>query len=133
MLKKCYDYSYHRDPKAFRVNELADHAYFIPHESLETLKCAREESGLFYSLNGTWKFLWKPSIYYMDDFYMEGFDDTEFEEITVPEIWQMHGADQIQYSTSPYPFIFDPPNVPEKNPVAAYTKEFDYTVKEGKR
>ncbi len=133
MLKKCFEYSYHCDPTVFRVNELTDHAYFIPYESTESVRKKREESALFYSLNGKWKFQWKPSIYYMDDFYINDFDDTNFEEIIVPENWQLHGADYIQYQSSPYPFIVDLPNVPIKNPVAAYCKEFDFSLKEGKR
>ncbi len=133
MEKECFAYSYHQDPKAFRVNELADHAYFIPYESGEAVRSPRENSAYFYPLNGVWKFCWKPSIYDMNDFYVDGFDDSEFEKITVPETWQLHGKDYTQYQSSPYPFPFDPPYVPEKNPAAAYCKEFDFTIKEGKR
>lgn len=133
MEKECFAYSYHRDPKAFRVNELADHAYFIPYDSSEMVRSPREKSSYFYLLNGVWKFCYKPSIYDMDDFYVNGFDDSEFEEVTVPENWQLHGKDYAQYQSSPYTFTFDPPNVPEKNPAAAYSKEFDFSRKEGKR
>lgn len=133
MLKKCYEYDCHQNSEVFRVNEIADRAYFIPYEKPEKASLPREESGLFYSLNGTWKFQWKKSVYHMDDFYMKSYDDSGFREITVPENWQMHGEDYIQYQSSPYTFVYDAPNIPEKNPVAAYSREFDFSVKEGKR
>ena len=69
----------------------------------------------------------------MDDFYKVGYDDSAFETISVPENWQLHGADQAQYQSSPYPFIFDPPRVPGKNPAAAYIRDFDIPVKPEKR
>lgn len=132
-MKTILEYSYHRDPKQFRVNEMPDHAYFIPFESAEKAKETRESSPYFHSLNGTWHFLWKPSLYEMDDFYINGFDLSDFEELSIPENWQLHGKDYAQYQTSPYPFIFDPPNVPEKNPCAAYVKDFDLQIAAGKR
>ena len=133
MEKEPFAYSYHRDPKAFRINELADHAYFIPFESMEAVRSPREKSAYFYPLNGMWKFCWKPSLYDMDDFYVNGFDDSDFEEVSVPENWQLHGKDYAQYQSSPYTFTYDPPHVPEKNPAAAYCKEFDFSIKDGKR
>ncbi|MBQ2734578.1 MAG: DUF4981 domain-containing protein, partial [Clostridia bacterium] len=132
-MKTILEYSYHRDPSSFRVNELPDHAYFIPFESAETAKNARESSPYFHSLCGNWRFLWKASLYDMDDFYKIGADLSEFESLSVPENWQMHGKDYAQYQTSPYPFLFDPPNVPEKNPCAAYVKDFELSHKEDKR
>ena len=101
MEKEAFAYSYDRDPKAFRINELADHAYFIPFESMEAVRSPREKSAYFYPLNGMWKFCWKPSLYDMDDFYVNGFDDSDFEEVSVPENWQLHGKDYAQYQSSP--------------------------------
>ena len=125
--------TFHQDPRQFRVGELPDRAYFIPYTEGEIIGKTRETSKLFHSLNGAWRFLWKPSLYQMDDFYKAGYDASAFETISVPENWQLHGADQAQYQSSPYPFIFDPPRVPEKNPAAAYIRDFDIPVKPGKR
>lgn len=125
--------SYHQDPQAFRVGELDPHAYFIPFEREEACLGAREESRFFTLLNGSWRFRYRPSLYQMEDFFAPDYDLSAFEEITVPEVWQCHGADGAQYLTSPYPFVFDPPFVPEKNPCAAYVKEFAYSPVVGKR
>lgn len=132
-MKTILDYQFHKDPAVVRVNELPDHAYFIPFESPEKLCLEREASAFFHSLNGAWKFLWKPSLYDMEDFYKAGFDVAGFETITVPETWHMHDKDCAQYYNVPYPFHADPPHIPETNPCAAYVKDFDAAPVAGKR
>ncbi len=125
--------AYHKDPKTVRVNELPDHAYFIPFDTAAATRGAREDSPFFRSLCGNWRFQYFPSVYEMAAFYTEGHPLDAFCDVTVPECWQAHGADYAQYQSSPYPFINDPPRVPEKNPVAAYVKDFDMTPVQGKR
>lgn len=132
-MKTLLDYTYHRDPKCFRLGELPTRAYFIPFGRPEQLGEPRENSAFFHSLGGDWRFLWKPSLYDMEDFYKESADLSEFETVSLPETWQAHGKDYIQYQSSPYPFLFDPPNVPEKNPCAAYVKDFKIHPTSGKR
>ena len=46
--------SFHRDPKAFRINETAGHSYFIPFANPEDTANAREESAFFTPLCGSW-------------------------------------------------------------------------------
>ena len=124
---------YHRDPSAFRVNELAPHAYFIPYESEEASVLPRERSAYFTDLNGEWDFKYYPSIYDAEEFYTEWSSEEGFSPVSVPEVWQTHGVDGAQYQTSPYTFIFDPPHVPEKDPCGAYVKRFSLSPTEGKR
>lgn len=133
MVKKWFDDSFYRNPEIFRVNELADHAYFIPFYNPDKAGNPREESEAFYSLNGKWKFHWEPSVYQMENFTEKDYNFDGFDDVNVPENWQLHGADRAQYQSSPYTFIFDPPYIPEKNPVAAYCREFDFSFKEDKR
>lgn len=133
MLEQWFDDSFYRNPRIFRVNELVDHAYFIPFPDQDKAGNPREESEAFLSLNGTWRFRWEPSIYQMEDFTGEDCPLEGFSEVEVPENWQLHGADRAQYQSSPYTFLFDPPNVPEKNPAAAYCRDFHVSLKEGKR
>jgi len=132
-LKKWFAYTQHREPRCFREGEMPDHAYFIPFECAEKLGFPREQSAYFHLLNGEWLYHWEPSLYDMDDFYRDGADLSTFEKISVPEVWQTHGRDYIQYQSSPYPFMFDPPHVPEKNPCAAYVKDFEWHRAAGKR
>ena len=132
-MKDVLSRSYHSDPQVFRVNELADHAYFIPFASKDQTKKSRENSPYFHSLCGDWQFLWRPSLYDMEDFTADGFPLSGFDTVTVPECWQAHGKDYTQYQSSPYPFLNDPPHVPQKNPCAAYVKDFDISIEQGKR
>jgi len=127
------DYKLHADPGAFSVNEMPYRSYFIPLPNLSQAALPREETDFFTLLNGEWKFRYVSSLYEMDDFYKNDYDDSAFGTVQVPENWQTHGVDYAQYQSSPYPFHFNPPFVPEKNPAAAYVREFDYAPKASKR
>ena len=131
-MKHVYELSLHEEPDVFRFNELNQRAYFVPFEREDLCALERERSAFFHCLCGQWKFLYRPSVFDMPDFFEEGFDDSAFEEVSVPEVWQTHGIGGAQYLTSPYPFIFDPPHVPKKNPCAAYVREFELKLHEGK-
>ena len=132
-MKSIAELSFHQDPKVFRVNELPSRAYFIPFENEKKTRCPREESSFFFSLCGEWAFSYRSSIYDMEDFFASDFDCSSFERVSVPENWQLHGADQAQYLTSPFAFPFEPPRIPEKNPCAAYAKEFDFSPADHKK
>lgn len=132
-MKFCLMHPYHRNSNIIRLNELKDHAYFTPYATEEQSRHPREMSDRFFPLCGEWKFHYQASIYDMPDFYEEGFDDSVFEPVQVPETWQAHGVDSAQYITSPYPFLFDPPHVPEKIPTAAYVREFDFDPSSDRR
>ena len=131
-MNRLTDLTYHLDPSAVAVGELPPHAYFIPYPiHADTRK--RQDSPYFHMLCGTWLFRYAPSLYDMDDFHLPTADLTAFAPITVPEVWQTHGADRAAYLTSPYPFLFDPPHVPAENPCGAYVKDFDFDPQPGKR
>ena len=125
--------NYHRDPRTVRVNELPNHAYFIPFDKAENCRLAREESPFFHTLCGEWKFRHYASYYEVEDFFSADACLEGFKSVSVPECWQTHGEDYIQYLASPYPFISDPPNIPEQIPCAAYAKDFDISVTPKKR
>lgn len=121
---KIHELSLHKDPRVFNFNELPYRSYFIPFESREKTGQKREDSAFFTSLSGKWRFKYAESAYDMQDFVEENADLSDFETVMLPEMWQLHGKDMLQYQTSPYPFIFNPPAPPAKNPCAAYVKNF---------
>lgn len=131
-MKHLTDLTYHLDPAAVAVGELTPHAYFIPHP-VGTNARKREDSPFFHTLCGTWLFRYAPSLYDMEDFHLPDAPLDGFAPISVPEVWQTHGADRAAYLTSPYPFLFDPPHVPAQNPCGAYVKDFDFNPTPGKR
>jgi beta-galactosidase len=129
---KIHELTLHKDPRIFNLNELDYRSYFIPFESEEATLKSRESSAYYTSLCGEWLFRYVDSAFDMPDFVSSGADLSGFESVTVPEVWQAHGRDYLQYQTSPYPFIFNPPYPPTKNPCAAYVKNFNISKKENK-
>lgn len=129
---KLHELSLHKDPRIFNYNELAYRSYFVPFESQEKTAQKREDSAYFTSLCGSWLFKYAESVYDMQDFITEEADLSDFEAVALPEIWQLHGKDYLQYQTSPYPFVYNPPAPPAKNPCAGYVKNFNISKKENK-
>ncbi|MBO5415076.1 MAG: DUF4981 domain-containing protein [Clostridia bacterium] len=120
----------HRKPEIFNLNELPYRSYFTPYEAKEKTASPREESAFFHSLCGEWQFKYAESAYELEDFTDGSLVGAK--SVTVPENWQLHGEDRAQYQTSPYPFIFNPPYPPAKNPCAAYVKNFDISLNKSK-
>ncbi len=98
-------------------------AYYIPFDDTQDFSFAEEildrsASNRFISLDGLWNIreYKKP----------EDVDLTvaPVAEIPVPSCVQLHGYDQIQYTNVRYPFPFDPPHVPAKNPTYHYRRTF---------
>ena len=129
---KPYELDLHKNPKAYSVGELEYRSYFIPFESEEKINEKREKSAYFTSLSGEWLFKYEKSGYDMRDFVFAGDDLSAFQTVSIPEVWQTHGDDCAQYQTSPYPFVYNPPSPPTKNPCAAYVKDFNISKKTDK-
>ncbi len=130
---KIYELSLHKDPKVFALNELEYRSYYVPFENQEKCGEKRENSAFFTSLCGEWLFKHAKTAYDMQDFIDENTDISDFKKINVPECWQTHGDDYLQYQTSPYPFVFNPPYPPIKNPCAGYVKNFNISPNPNKK
>ena len=126
---------YFNDPKITRVGDRGDVAYLIPYQSEECARTFRREaSDRYFCLNGEWDFHFYPSALDADEhFYRIDFDTSCFDKIPVPSVWQMHGYEPPIYLTSPYPFPFDPPNVPYANPMGCYSRMYELDKKDGKK
>lgn len=46
---------------------------------------------------------------------------------TGPSCWQLYGYDSPNYTNINYPYPFDPPYVPDINPLGIYERDFEYT------
>ena len=116
----------HENPKTLHVNTLPMRAYCIPFQDEQTaLRGDREASSRMTLLNGTWDFAYYPAYAAMPD--TVAYSD----RIAVPSVWQTQGYDRNQYTNVRYPFPFDPPYVPEDNPVGAYRRTFTLQKREG--
>ena len=113
-------------------NTMPPRAYYIPaSKRTDTLIEHREDSDRIQMLKGKWKFKYYDCIYDLKEaFYELNYDDSVFDELPVPGVWQMYGYDAHQYTNIRYPFPFDPPYVPYQNPCGAYLHEFDYHSEE---
>ena len=121
------------DPRVCGINKEPPRATFIPHPNRESaLKSDFYESPWKISLNGKWKFkLVKNPYSAPKEFYEIDFDDSDWDEISVPSNWQMEGYDKPIYVNVRYPFPANPPYVPEDdNPTGLYRRWFNINLKE---
>ncbi len=114
---------YHEDLENLHVNTLESHCYFIPFGKGQNPFEVRELSERFELLNGQWDFRYYDSIIDLeDDFISVPFT----EKLPVPANWQLHGYDKPQYTNVSYPIPYDPPYVPDDNPVGIYSRNYQY-------
>ncbi len=138
----------HRQPGAHHVGTLPPRSYFIPFDPPCAAGRARELSPRFVSLDGEWKFLYLNDI----DTVFENGDmsqnlfarvgtraaaqNSALKTIAVPSCWQMHpelNTDPPQYINQDYPFPVDPPYLPDEIPCGLYERDFDLSVRAGKK
>ncbi|MCD7823694.1 MAG: glycoside hydrolase family 2 [Oscillospiraceae bacterium] len=116
---------YHEDPEALHIGTLADHAWFAPFAKGENPFETKDHSSRVEMLNGEWDFKYYSSIIDLED----NFTETEFSaKIHVPSNWQLHGYDKAQYTNVNYPIPYDPPYVPDDDPVGIYRRTYEYKL-----
>ena len=121
------------NPQVMGINKEDYHATL-------TLPSRKSECSEIVSLNGNWKFNWvgNPSER-PEDFYVEGYDVSGWDEIAVPGNWQMQGYGIPIYTNWTYPFkkeypyvMGEPPvdyfSYENRNPVGSYVTYFDVTT-----
>src|SRR4051794_32258994 len=78
------------------------------------------------SLNGPWRFRLSPGVAAAPDgVERDDFDDSAWDELPVPSLWQLHGHGRPAYTNVHYPFPVDPPHVPSENPTGDHRLRFD--------
>ena len=128
MMKKQY---FHQDAHKLHVNTMPPRAYYIPYSSRrDAMEEDRARSDRFLSLNGTWSFAWFESFTELPEEFSA---DVAIDTIRVPSAWQTEGWDRHQYTNVRYPFPYDPPYVPVKNPCGLYVRRFDCDPRPGGR
>ena len=90
-------------------NRQPPRCYYIP-----------EGAAKYRLLNGNWKFC------YFEDGDRAG-EPEKWSTIPVPSCWQLYGYDSPNYTNVNYPYPFDPPYVPDINPLGIYDRDFEYT------
>ncbi len=120
---------YHEDPSMLHVGTLPSRAWFVPFAKYQDPFQEKEKSDFVEMLNGEWFFRYYDSIADLED----DFTSADFEKtIPVPSNWQLYGYDRPQYTNVCYPITYDPPYVPDDDPVGVYKREYNY-VPDGRK
>ncbi|MFF0079008.1 glycoside hydrolase family 2 TIM barrel-domain containing protein [Streptomyces canus] len=119
----------------FRVGTQPPHTTLMPYADVgQALAADRTRSPYRLSLDGTWKFAYADRPADRDtDFYRTDVDDTDWDTLPVPSVWQVHGYDFPIYINITYPWWgpnglgeeAQPPAAPTRyNPVGQYRRTF---------
>lgn len=95
-----------RDPEINAVNRAPMHTNYFAYESYDAARTGvKEESDNFLSLNGMWKFNWvRNADQRPDDFYQLGYNDSAWDELKVPAVWELNGYGDPIYVNVGYPW-----------------------------
>lgn len=97
-------------------------SYYVPFGVDDKMSYDREDSSRYTSLDGVWNIEAYDSVLDADKFW----ERTGRAEIPVPSCVQYYGYDHFRYANDRYPFPYDPPHVPNKNPAYHYSRYFDF-------
>ncbi len=133
------------DETFFEENKEPGHATYVPYADTQSMTAdvryekpwlTPEESSVYRTLNGTWKFFFvsKPDDSPgEEDFYGNDADVSDWDDIEVPSCWEMKGYDTPMYVNVEYPFVDNPPYIRIQgayqgkfgdNPVGSYRRTF---------
>ena len=95
------------NPEIFKINKEDGHAIMMPFDSEKDALSAKE-SNYKQSLNGKWKFYWQRGLKNQpENFQLTSFDDSHWDEINVPSVWQTQGYSVPYYYASTFPKAFN--------------------------
>ncbi|MFI6207821.1 glycoside hydrolase family 2 TIM barrel-domain containing protein [Streptomyces sp. NPDC051041] len=123
------------DIGVFRLGTEPPHTTLMPYADLgQALAADRTRSPYRLSLDGRWKFAHADRPEDRDpDFHRTDLDDSGWDTIPVPSVWQLHGYDRPIYLNITYPYWGpnglgedpQPPAAPTRhNPVGQYRRTF---------
>ncbi|WP_282612066.1 glycoside hydrolase family 2 TIM barrel-domain containing protein, partial [Streptomyces sp. XM83C] len=119
----------------FQIGTEPPHTTLMPYADLaQALAADRTRSPYRLGLDGTWKFAHADRPDDRDpDFHRTDLDDSDWDTIPVPSVWQLHGHDAPIYTNITYPYWGpnglgedpQPPAAPTRfNPVGQYRRTF---------
>ncbi len=111
--------AYHEDPSALHIGCEENRSYYIPYAPGELTDSSR-----LHLLNGDWDFCFYQTPFELEDFTSPNYLYMNYHTIPVPSCIQNHGYDHHQYTNVNFPFPYDAPYVPTKNPTCVYHRSF---------
>ena len=118
-----------QDPIVNAVNRAPMHTSYFAYAPGEAF--VQEESANYMTLNGIWKFYWvADSDMRPTDFHKVGLNDSGWDDMPVPGVWELYGYGDPIYLNVGYAwreqFRNNPPQVPvQGNHVGSYRKEIE--------
>jgi beta-galactosidase len=117
------------DMQVNEVNRFPMHTSFFAYESVDkALKGDYSTSQNYLSLSGEWRFKWVANADERPkDFYITNYDDSSWNKMKVPGIWEVNGYGDPTYVNVGFAwrghFKNNPPQIPEKdNHVGSYRR-----------
>ncbi len=119
-----------KDPRAYIANQhmvgehrLPARTLLLPAQKRGVTHRNFTESDRIQLLSGDWRF-----SYLQEDtdapFYLPEENDSGWDVLPVPSMWQFHGYGTCYYCNVRYCFPYDPPYIHRSNPVGLYRKTF---------
>lgn len=119
-MRYTIDRSHYHRFDILSLNTLPPRSYFIPYPTRQEATAVpplekRYRSPRVHCLNGMWDFAFFPRPAEVPA--LLDTDSFPFETIDVPACWQFRGYDRPFYVNLRYQFPFDPPRIPQEEPV----------------
>ena len=114
------------NPALTHINRLPPRSNLIPARKAGVYYKNKEESCLLQNLTGDYQFRYCESDC-LSDFYEPELDDSSWDTIDVPSMWQYRGYGKCCYPNVDYPIPFNPPYICCPNPVGYYRRRFEAT------
>ena len=115
------------DLNVYSVNKVSPHANVIPYADVSAIADLRYQESPFYrSLNGLWHFfLAENPNACPKDFFLVGYDVSQWDRIEVPGNIELQGFGVPVYTNTHNEFPSNPPYVPDSlNPTGCYVYDF---------
>ena len=139
-LQLCKDWE---NPAVCARGRAPEHSAWGAYETFaQAAVCDRTMSRWVMNLNGTYAFRLLGNPEDAGGFYETDYDDSAFAPIQVPGSWELQGHGKPIYTNIPYPWplaegasgalkagadgplLYNPPELPERNPTGCYRKPF---------
>jgi beta-galactosidase len=117
-------YRFHEDPSQLHIGTLKARSEYTPFAQDEDAFASRETSSRFRLLNGRWGFEGYESV---EDLPKDWLTRPVSGTMPVPGNWELNGFGKPMYVNIQYPFPYDPPYMPLKNPAGVYRHTFTAT------
>lgn len=120
---------YIENPNVYGINRLDLRANIFPSQKRNVFSKNKFDSEMIQSLNGDYRFLWLEKDTCDETVFEKEYDDSAWDTIDVPSMWQYRGYGFCTYPNIRYHFPFDPPRIRCENPVGIYRRTFMFDGK----